>query len=165
MYEFTTTLPNQVCRLCGKTFSNEWSSGGVGATCKQCYSKVSILDLVELGIIKNIEIDNTQDLKPSYKFEVRIDGEWHKCSRPCGDWSYVDDGCVFSVPVGWYTLQQLYRKHFRKKDDLIEKVEEQHREICQLLREKHYYKCAYRQIFYGDRCTCGRRGGNYVGQF
>lgn len=117
-YKFTTALPKNVCKMCGKEISKNWSNGGVGAVCKICFHKREALDLVELGIIRNIVKvkDKHYSDDYTYTFEAKIDDLWYKCSSPCGNWSsvdgYMDKHNIFSVPVGHWELQRLYYNHF-----------------------------------------------------
>jgi len=112
MYRFTTKLGNMVCRMCESQISKNFSSGGVGAVCEKCYQKRRELDLIEEGIIRNIQqVSSKRFIRSSYIFEANIDDVWFSCSQPCGDWSYVSSSEIFSVPVGWYELDDLYEKH------------------------------------------------------
>ena len=118
-YKFTNKLPNQVCRICGGSFDKKWSYGGIGAVCQICSPIKDKLDLVKEGIIRNIKevkSDNTSN-GLSYEFEALIDDKWYKCSHPCGNWTQVDgwlkEHDIFSVPVGWWELAELYRRHGR----------------------------------------------------
>lgn len=115
MYRFTNNLPKRVCRNCGKTFDEKWSDGGVGAVCIDCFSVVEKMDLVAMGIVRNIKhVANPFNKKGSYTFESNIDGVWYKCHGPCGNWAYVDGWQthgIFAVPVGWWALSEWYTKH------------------------------------------------------
>ena len=37
-----------------------------------------------------------------------ISMKWYKCTEPCGNWSYVQNSPCFSVPVGFWELQDLF---------------------------------------------------------
>jgi hypothetical protein len=102
--------------MCGAGFSKSWSDGGVGAVCEQCFQKRQDLDLLRSGLIRNIKpvVDMVElEERKTYTFEALIDGKWYLCHSPCGDWSYVKDEslALFSVPVGFWELQELYERH------------------------------------------------------
>jgi DNA-directed RNA polymerase subunit M/transcription elongation factor TFIIS len=116
-YKFTNLLPARACRICGDTFDEKWSSGGVGAVCEKCSPIKDKIDLVALGIVRNIKAvkSNCTSNGISFTFESSIDGKWYSCSSPCGNWAYVNgwgkEHNVFSVPVGWWELNDLLNKH------------------------------------------------------
>jgi Zn ribbon nucleic-acid-binding protein len=116
-YKFTSKLPNQVCRICGETFDKKWSSGGIGAVCQTCSPVKDKLDLVKEDLVRNIKEVKSEHTSNglSYEFEACIDGTWYKCSHPCGNWAMVkgwpEKHDIFSVPVGWWELSELYQKH------------------------------------------------------
>lgn len=126
MYRFTTKLSHNTCRICGSTFSEKWSSGGVGGFCENCFEERMEMDLVEIGIVRNIvPVVRSYSRYPSYSFEALIDDTWYKCSLPCGNWSHVDDRFdIFSVPVGYWELDRLYKKHYELDLDLDEGTKE-----------------------------------------
>lgn len=107
MYKFTTRLANNVCRNCGDHIPRSYSSGGVGAVCQKCAPLRDDFDLVEMGVVRNIAPTENG----SFTFQANIDGKWYNCSLPCGNWAYVDNGLAFSVPVGWWELEELYNKY------------------------------------------------------
>lgn len=115
MYHFTNKLPKMICRICGKQFSKEWSNGGVGAVCKDCNYIRKNLNLIELGIVRNIIKIPNKAYEPGYsfEFEVNIDDKWYECTGPSGDWSIVKEynkHGIFSVDVGWWELNRLYKE-------------------------------------------------------
>lgn len=107
-YKFTNKIANDICKMCGEKIPRQWSEGGIGAVCKKCAPQRDKLDLVKLGIIRNIEPNSK-----SFSFEALIDGIWYKCGPACGNWSYIHQNKegLFSVPVGYWELKELYEKH------------------------------------------------------
>jgi len=118
IYRFTNKLPPRECRICGTVFPSTWSSGGVGAVCCECHSIRRSLDLVNMGVIKDIDLFEEKPDVITYLFKACIDGEWYDCNSPCGDWAYVRRAPkdIFSVPVGYWELQTLYRRHYENKE-------------------------------------------------
>jgi hypothetical protein len=113
-YRFTALLPKMVCRRCGATFTKDWSSGGVGAVCENCFDARSEMDLVERGLIRNIKKYRNVLGDITFDFQANIDGRWYNCINPCGNWAMVEawETCgIFSVPVGWWELKELWEKH------------------------------------------------------
>lgn len=117
-YRFTQKLDRRICRICENSFDKSWSDGGIGAVCKICYNAREEMDLLTLGILRNIKrIKNpnrSNDIH-TYEFEAKIDDVWYPCDQPNGDWSYIKSGNpdLFSVPVGWWELDELYRSSIR----------------------------------------------------
>ena len=116
-YQFTKRLTDHTCRICGNTFDRKWSSGGIGAVCQACAPIRDEIDLVEAGVVRNIR-EVVQPNSPNhitYTFEAKVDDVWYGCSHPCGNWSWVDgypyQHSIGSVPVGWWELNDLYKKH------------------------------------------------------
>lgn len=116
--KFSMTIPPMTCSMCGQPFDKKWSSGGVGKVCKDCVNERDHIDLIEAGLIRNIQQVNDEHCSNgySYTFETKIDDKWFKCRQPCGNWSCVneygkDSNVPFSVPVGWWELDDLYKKH------------------------------------------------------
>ena len=114
-YCFTAKMPNQICRICGSSFETTWSYGGVGAICLECKTIRESLDLVNMGIVKDIDIVNLKGVH-TFIFKAKVDGKWYDCHTPCGDWSYIRSAPldVFSVPVGYWELKNLYKRHYQK---------------------------------------------------
>src|SRR4030042_1350399 len=81
-YAFTTKVAKNICKICGEIISEKWSEGGVGAVCEKCYPIRDKFDLIEMGIIKDID-----PVKRTFK--VKIDETWYNACGPCGNWSYV----------------------------------------------------------------------------
>jgi hypothetical protein len=102
-YHFTRTLANQICRICGKRFDKTWSSGGLGAVCRDCSRVREEINLVNAGLIRGITRIPT-DTGYSFTFEANIDGVWVSCSQPCGNWSWAGNEII---PVGWWELNRL----------------------------------------------------------
>ena len=119
MYQFTRKLPHDTCKICGEKIDKKWGDGGIGATCRNCASNRDDLDLVELGIIRNIK-----SIGETFEFEANIDGKWYNCARPCGDWCMITNvsrdatNDLFSVPVGYWEARRLFKKYY--KDQNIE---------------------------------------------
>lgn len=117
LYKITTQLPNSICRICGEKIDKFWSMGGIGAVCQTCTPIRNVLDLVKEGVVRNIkEIPSDNYLNGvSYNFEVLIDNKWYQAIHPCGNWSqvvgYLTEHKIFSVPIGWWELADLYKKH------------------------------------------------------
>jgi hypothetical protein len=121
-YRFTKKIDRMICRNCGKKIDEKWSIGGVGATCMECSDFVDNLDLVEIGLVRNVVKIPSQHTGAGYTFafEVKIDDKWYKCCDPCGNWSYVDLGhndYFLTVPVGWFELNELFIKHFNPNQE------------------------------------------------
>ena len=116
-YKFTNKMHPQVCRICGYVFDRRWSAGGIGAVCEKCAPIKDKIDLVEAGIIRNIVPTHSEhhSNNTSFTFEAKIDDKWYSCSGPCGNWSFVygypEKHDIFSVPVGWWELNDLYNKY------------------------------------------------------
>jgi len=161
-YRFTTTLPDMVCRICGASFDKKWSSGGIGAVCQSCFETRQELDLLQLGLIRNIKpvVDLVGlEERSTYKFEALIDGKWYECHSPCGNWSYIKDesGALFSVPVGYWELDDLYRKHtaFRYIRN--------NKSYRKLFRHERIEKCAMESWCYGELQPIVNADGETVG--
>jgi len=121
MYKFTRKLPYDTCKICGEKIDKKWSHGGIGGTCRQCADTREKLDLVNIGIVRNIKPIRHKAAGDTFEFEAKIDDIWYKCARPCGDWCMIlnvykdPTNDLFSVPVGFWEVQRLYRKHYENE--------------------------------------------------
>ena len=103
--------------MCGNIIDKKYSEGGTGSVCQTCAPIKDALDLVKEGLVRNIKEVKSEHTSNglSYEFEAYIDGTWHKCCHPCGNWAMVEGWPekhdIFSVPVGWWELDELYRRH------------------------------------------------------
>lgn len=119
-YCFTATMGGQQCRMCGKRFNKSWhdneNNADCGPVCRACYEPRRNLDLVEIGLVRNIKEVMHRGSR-DYEFEALIDGVWRECHLAFSDWSRVRSGHPFSVPVGSWELEILYEKHYKGKED------------------------------------------------
>jgi hypothetical protein len=143
--------------MCGEKIPKRWSDGGIGATCEKCSPERDKLDLVKLGIIRNIESDAN-----SFKFESLIDGEWYVCGPCCGNWSYVKSNRkdIFSVPVGYWEIRDLYIKHEIDEPEIITVNGRKYKKVAP---DEHIRDGALQSFNGSDPCPITNALGETVG--
>lgn len=105
------------CSICNDWIDPDWTDmcapKSVGATCRLCANKRDEVNLIDSGLIRNIQSVKSDFGESSFEAELLItdlSGKdvWIRIYSPCGNWCYVDHPDVFSAKIGHYEFRRLY---------------------------------------------------------